>query len=171
MSLTAPAIASADTPASLARGGDGPSYIDFSGWSKPLGGSFLVEERQLRQNAARLSADEANPARLALAKFYVGNQFAAEALGMVNLMQASDPRLAGDAQLQTIRAAAEYMMGRYRDAHNDLAGSSFDNDRHAAFWRGLIEAALENFGDASKDLAQAQSGVSPLSAGMAAHAR
>jgi len=156
LSLTPPAVAAADTPAALASGGDGPSFIDFAGWSKPVGGSFLVQERQLRANAARLTASEANPARLALAKFYIGNDFAAEALGYVNLMQAGDPALVGDAQLQTIRAAAEYMMGRYRDAHNDLAGSSFDSDRHAALWRGLTEAALENWGDAAKYLAQAE---------------
>ena len=40
------------------------------------------------------------------------------------------------------------MMGRYRDAHNDLAGPHFDADRHAALWRGLTEAALENWKDA-----------------------
>ncbi len=49
-----------------------------------------------------------------------------------------------------MRAAADYMMGRYHDAHNDIAASAFDNDRHAAFWRGLTEAALENWGDARK---------------------
>ena len=38
-------------------------------------------------------------------------------------MQANDPALAGDTQLTTMRAAADYMMGRYRDAHNDLAGA------------------------------------------------
>jgi len=31
-------------------------------------------------------------------------------------------------------------MGRTRDAHNELIGPNFDADRHAAFWRGLIEA-------------------------------
>ena len=36
-------------------------------------------------------------------------------------------------------------MGRYRDAHNDLAASQFDADRHAALWRGLSDAALENW--------------------------
>ncbi len=156
LSLTPPAIAAADTPAALARGIDGPSYIDFAGWSKPASGNFLAQERQLRANAAKLSAADATPARLALAKFYIANQFGAEALGYVNLMQAGDPRLAGDAQLQTIRAAAEYMMGRYRDAHNDLSGAAFDNDRHAAFWRGLSEAALENWGAAAKYLAEAE---------------
>ena len=55
-----------------------------------------------------------------------------------------------------MRAAANYMMGRYRDAHNDIAGAAFDADRHAAFWRGLIEAALENWDDAHADLDRAE---------------
>jgi tetratricopeptide (TPR) repeat protein len=65
-------------------------------------------------------------------------------------MQASDPSLSSDPQLQTMRAAADYMMGRYRDAHNDIAAAVFDNDRHVALLRGLIETALENWGDAHK---------------------
>jgi len=156
LSLTPPAIAAADTPAELARGADGPSYIDFAGWSRPYGGNMLAEERKLQDNAAHLSADDANPARLALAKFYIANEFAAEALGYVNLIQAGNPALADDQQLQTIRAASDYMMGRFRDAHNALAGAAYDSDRHAAFWRGLTEAALENWGDAAKYLAAAE---------------
>ena len=35
----------------------------------------------------------------------IANEFGAEALGMVGLMQASDPSLDGDVQLQTIKAA------------------------------------------------------------------
>ena len=58
-------------------------------------------------------------------------------------------------------------MGRYRDAHNDIGGSAFDNDRHAAFWRGLIEAALENWDGSRKALAMAEPVHSPLRARMA----
>ena len=54
-----------------------------------------------------------------------------------------------------MRAAADYMMGRYRDAHNDLAGPAFDADRHAALWRGLTEAGMENWKDAHAHLEQA----------------
>ena len=78
-----------------------------------------------------------------------------KSLGVINLIQASDPGLRGDIQLATMRAAADYMLGRYRDAHNDLAGPSFDADRHAALWRGLTEAALENWGQAHTYLEQA----------------
>ncbi len=51
-----------------------------------------------------------------------------------------------------MRGAAEYMMGRYRDAHNDLAGGAFDFNPHAALWRGLTEAALENWATAHDDM-------------------
>ncbi|HEY1837270.1 MAG TPA: hypothetical protein VGG36_06410 [Rhizomicrobium sp.] len=152
LALTPPAAPAADAPADLARAGDGPSYLDFASWGKTVSGDFLTAERKLRANAAAVPAQEANRARLTLARFYLAKGFAAEALGLVELMQASDPGLSGDAQLQTMRAAADYMMGRYHDAHNDIAATAFDNDRHAAFWRGLTEAALENWGDARKDL-------------------
>jgi hypothetical protein len=99
--------------------------------------------------------DEANRARIALARFYLGNGFGAEALGLIELTQAGDPSLQGDLQLQTMRAAADFIMGRYHDAHNDIAGQAFDNNRHAAFWRGLTEAALEDWDGARKALALA----------------
>src|SRR5262249_28495624 len=144
-----------ETPAALAAERNGPSFLNFTAWSPLTSGSFLATERRLREDVARLPPAHANRARLVLARFYLANRFAAEALGVINLIQASDPGLRGDIQLATMRAAADYMMGRYRDAHNDLAGPSFDADRHAALWRGLTEAALENWGAAHTYLEQA----------------
>ena len=94
----------------------------------PLGSGL---GRQLPRHRAQADPDgracrarsQPRMARLNLARFYLANGFAAEALGLINLMQPNDPALAGDAQLVTMRAAADYMMGRYRDAHNDLAGA------------------------------------------------
>jgi hypothetical protein len=143
-----------ETPAALAAERNGPSFLDFTSWSPMSGGSFLATERRLAQAISRQPPAKANTARLVLARFYLANRFAAEALGLINLIQTSDPGLRGDTQLATMRAAANYMMGRYRDAHNDLAGPSFDSDRHAALWRGLTEAALENWGAAHTYLEQ-----------------
>ena len=143
-----------ETPAALAAERNGPSFLDFASWSPMSGGSFLATERRLTQAVSRQPAAKANTARLALARFYLANHFAAEALGLINLIQTSDPGLRGDTQLATMRAAANYMMGRYRDAHADLAGPSFDSDRHAALWRGLTEAALENWSAARTHLEQ-----------------
>ena len=85
-------------------------------------------------------APNANHARLVLARFYLANRFASEALGLISLIQAQDPALQGDTQLSIMRAAADYMLGRSRDAQNDLAGGAFDFNPHAALWRGLTEA-------------------------------
>jgi hypothetical protein len=155
LSLTPPAMPTASSPQALMEHGDGPCYLDFASWKKITGGSFLITERRLRAAAARLKPEDANHARLALARFYIANGFDAEALGLVDLIQSADPALQSDMQLQTIRAAADYEMGRYRDAHNDIAGAQFDADRHAALWRGLVEAAQEDWSDAQADLDRA----------------
>jgi len=156
LGLTPAPPVQADNPAALAHGDNGPSFIDFAAWSKDKHGTFLASERTLERNIASLKPDDANPARIALARFYLANGFAAEALGLIDLAQAANPALDNDMALQTMKGAAEYMMARYRDAHNDLAASMFDGDRNAALWRGLTDAALENWSDASNELALAE---------------
>jgi hypothetical protein len=155
MVLTPPQMPVAQSPSAIARFGDGPSYLNFAQWGVASGGSFLATERRLTQAAAKQSPSKAGTARLALARFYLANGFAAEALGVIQLLQANDPALTGDAQLTTMRAAAAYMIGRYRDAHNELGGAAFDADRHAAFWRGLVEAGMEDWKNAHAHLEQA----------------
>ena len=130
-------------PSALAQNaGDGPSYHGLSPIGAQMtGGSFLATERGLNQAVARLKNANANHAPgWSLARFYLTNHFAAEALGLLNLIQAKRPRRlrATPSNCHVMRAAADYMMGRYRDAHNDLAGAQFRfRCRHAAFWRGL----------------------------------
>ncbi|MBV9419989.1 MAG: hypothetical protein JO348_09470, partial [Alphaproteobacteria bacterium] len=156
LALTPPTMPLAETPGAVASYGGSAAFLDFARWGEMKGGGFLATERRLRAATARLTPHAAVHAELALARFYLANEFAAEALGLIKLMQAQNPALQSDRQLQTMRAAANYMMGRYHDAHNDIAAASFDNDRHAAFWRGLIAAALENWKEANDALQQAE---------------
>lgn len=155
LSLTPPQLPVAQSPAALARFGEGPSFIDFKSWGVLKGGSFLATERLMNERIAKQPGAGASGARLDLARFYLAHRFAAEALGLIDLVQNHDPALAGDAQLTTMRAAADYMMGRYTQAHNELAGPGFDSVRHAALWRGLTEAALEDWKSAHTHLEQA----------------
>ena len=155
MALTPPQMPVGQSPSALARFGDGPSYLDFAKWGAASGGSFLATERRLTQAVAKEPSAQAGIARMDLARFYLANGFAAEALGVIRLVESNDPALTGDMQITTMRAASAYMMGRYRDAHNELNGPSFDSDRHAAFWRGLIDAGMENWKNAHTHLQQA----------------
>jgi tetratricopeptide (TPR) repeat protein len=160
MALTPPQAPVASSPAALAHIAGGPSYLDFAKWGQPIAGSFLATQRALNHDIATVPPTQMNSARLRLARFYLTQSFGAEALGLVNLIQSTDPALKGDIQLSTMRAAADVQMGRYRDAHNELAGPLFDNDRHAAFWRGLADAGLENWKDAHNELEAADAVMS-----------
>jgi hypothetical protein len=171
LSLTPPSMPSAGTPEGLAANSTSPSFLDFAHWRPISGGSFLATERRLRAAAARLKPDQANSVRIKLARFYLANGFAAEALGVINLMQSADPGLTADMQLQTMKAAASLAMGRVRDAHNALAGAQFDADRHAALWRGLTDAAMENWDDARANLERAAPVLNTYEPEMQARAR
>jgi hypothetical protein len=171
LSLTPSSLPFTETPALLARGDTGsPSYLNFAKWSE-AGEKFLDTQRHLRARIAAAKPEDATRARLALARFYLANRFSAETLGLIDQIQTSDPALEGDRQLQTMRAAADYMMGRYRDAHNDIVGAAFDNDRHAMFWRGLIDAGLENWDGARTALAEAEPALKQYPAEWQARAR
>jgi hypothetical protein len=153
--LAAAAPIAVDSPAGLLGPDATPSFLDLARWRRMAGTSFFETLRRLRVRAASARSEDAGPARLQLARLYLSQDYAAEALGVINLMQSANPALQSDPQILVMRAAAEYMLGRYVDARSELAGSRFDGDRHAAVWRGLIEAAQWNWDAARKDFAQA----------------
>lgn len=145
---------SLDTPIrSSAAGAD--SFLDFARWGRSTSGSFVATERALRAKAAQTNTLTATAARIDLARFYLANGFGAEALGLLNMMQSANSVLQNTTQLQIMRAAANYQMGRLRDAHNAIADAGYDADRHAALWRGLIDASQENYVNAIGNLERA----------------
>jgi len=160
LALTPPQAPVVTSPAALANLTGGPSWLDFASWGRSGAGSMLATERAMNHDIATVPAPQVNTARLKLARFYLAQNFGAETLGQINLIQAADPGLKGDIHLSTMRAAADIEMGRMRDARNELAGPQFDNDRHAAFWRGLADSALENWKDAHNELEAADAVLS-----------
>jgi tetratricopeptide (TPR) repeat protein len=170
--LNASTLPAPGSPSQLSHGGEGPTFIDFANWAKAPAKNFLDAERMLRSYVAQQqNPQDINRARMVLAHFYLANQFAAEALGLIDLIQATDPALQSDAQLQTMRGAADYMMGRYTDARNDLSATVFDNDPHVAFWRGLIDSRLDDQTNARSALAMADSVLSHYPADWQTRAR
>jgi hypothetical protein len=131
-------------------------FLDFAVWARPSAGSFLATERNLRMRAARASGRDIQRLRLELAEFYLSNGFSAEALGLIDLLQAAGEAPAASAKLQMMRAVADYGMGRYQEASNAIAGAVFDADRHAALWRGLIAAAMDRPAAAFDDIKRAE---------------
>ena len=133
-------------------GTDGPAFVDFAEWSATGGARVADMAHSWRERIAHLAESDANPTRIQLARFYLANDLASEALGLIALAQTSNRTLAGDPALATMKGVASYMMARYRDARGYLALSLLDGDPHAAFWRGLTSAALKDWAAARREL-------------------
>jgi len=145
LALTPPVTIIPQSPAVLPAVVAGNTFVDFAHWGASPGTRLYDAQRRLLQNLARAPAGTVVAKRLALARFDLANGLAAEAFGLIQLMQRTDPGLESDPQLQVMRGAAEYAMGRYRDALTDLSSGSLEGNAHAAVWRGLAAAALEDW--------------------------
>ncbi|MGE3142992.1 MAG: hypothetical protein AB7L65_06695, partial [Hyphomonadaceae bacterium] len=91
-------------------------------------------------------------ARLALARFLVANDLAAEALGALRIATINQPEVEIDPEFRLLRASANIMMGRFNEARADLGASSLADDPSAALWRGYVAAQEENWEDARREL-------------------
>ncbi|HEY1612127.1 MAG TPA: hypothetical protein VGF97_00365 [Rhizomicrobium sp.] len=161
----------AESPSALVGASHGRSFLDLDGWARESRGHPYAAQRRLRMIAAAARTEDANPARLALARNYLATGFAAEALGEIALIRKSDPAMVNDPALLTMSAAADVMMGRYRDANNALSLTVLTDDRNAALWRGLADAGMMNWEAARKSLAWAEPVLGSYAAPWQAKAR
>jgi hypothetical protein len=134
----APAVQAREAP-------EGPTFIDFARWSQVPGQDVYSGLRSLRAAVAGAQEANANQARLRLAQYMVAHGLAPEALGEIQLIRGIDPKLESDPRLSVMRGAAEYTMARYRDARLTLSVPALDRDPHAALWRGLVHARLNDW--------------------------
>src|SRR5262249_42807732 len=93
-------------------------------------------------------------ARMQLARFLLANELSAEALGALRIAAMNQPDLEGQADFKLMRAAANLMLGRVKDAQLDLPSGVLADDPSAALWRGYAAAQEENWPVARRSLEQ-----------------
>ena len=126
---------SADLNAGSSAIAASPGFIDFDGWGAPTGGFVSGHD------AAALDAameEEPGEGRLGLARFLLGEELAAEALGVLRALAGDDPAYARDARFIAMKGAANIMMKRYEIAERDFAAPALSNDPAASLWRSLL---------------------------------
>jgi tetratricopeptide (TPR) repeat protein len=133
-----------------------PALVDFDGWSKLGGASFLTRYDQLQT----LVAEEAGKgkaggvgAHLALARFLIGSELAFEGLGVLDLTARADQTVLGDAEFRGLRGAARAMAGRYKDAEADFSSPVLADDPASALWRGYVSEKLGDHAGARQQFA------------------
>ena len=92
-------------------------------------------------------------ARMALARYLLEHELAAEALGALRMVAINQEELAEiDPEFRLMRGAANVMMGRIDEARADLGASALANDPSAALWRGYAAAEKLDWIEARREL-------------------
>ncbi|MBI3439945.1 MAG: hypothetical protein HY054_15065 [Proteobacteria bacterium] len=92
-------------------------------------------------------------ARMELARFYVQNDLAPEALGALRLAAVNQGDLVEiDPEYRLMRGEANVMMGRYADSDADLGASALLQNPAAALWRGYAAAQRQDWATARQQL-------------------
>src|SRR5690606_15817569 len=119
----------------------------------------LVDVRERIDELMRRAADEGVregapvEARMALARYLLENEFAAEALGALRIVSINQGELVEiDPEYRLLRGAANVMMGRVHAAQADLTASALLNNPSAALWRGYAAAQQQEWAEARREL-------------------
>jgi hypothetical protein len=128
--------------------------------------SNLAQVRERIDELTRRAADEGVregapvEARMALARYLLENEFAAEALGALRIVAINQGELVEiDPEYRLLRGAANVMMGRVHAAQTDLTASALANNPSAALWRGYAAAQQQNWADARRELERGAGGL------------
>jgi len=123
-------------------------------WSTPPAEGFLARYNALQAAAAEegsLGPAAATKARLALARFLVGQNLTFEAQGVLDLLVRESPRAQDNPQVRGLRVVARMLSGRYADAGGDLSSAQLVNDPASRLWAGYAETQAGHHADAIKD--------------------
>jgi len=140
---------------------DATSFLDLRREFAVPVTEVLDRKAALERRAAAEGCDEGArvEARLSLARFLLAHELSAETLGALKVAAINQPQLDIDPGYRLMRAAANVMMGRVRDARGDLEASALAEDPAAALWRGYAAWLQRDWATARKELERGKSAL------------
>ncbi|CAA7623147.1 tetratricopeptide repeat protein [Magnetospirillum sp. SS-4] len=102
--------------------------LEIGKWLRGGNDKFVDEHRKLQSRIAFVRPDEKNAQRMEIARHYLANGFAAEALGVAKIMAAVDPAIVETPAFKALRGAANFLMRRDADAIADLSLPALKDD-------------------------------------------
>lgn len=124
--------------------GESPAFVNFAQWGKPIAETRAEAVRQLLRLSAASPGGMSAP-RMSLARYYIAEGLAAEALGVLKNIAREDQTAEATPAFRVARAVANIQMARPREALTDLSMEALGNDPHAALWRGLAAAGARDW--------------------------
>ncbi|KAF0220306.1 MAG: hypothetical protein FD176_3351, partial [Rhodospirillaceae bacterium] len=108
--------------------------VDLTRWMRGGTDKFVPEHQKLMARMAYIRPEEKNQQRLEVARHYLANGMAAEALGILRLIAQTDPAMVDTPNFAGVHGVAQYMMGRYPEAERDLSQAGLAKDPQAQLW-------------------------------------
>ncbi len=133
-----------------------PGFMDFAAW-RGVGRDFFGKRTALVRAVA--SAESPGAAELDLARFLLGHELAAEALGVVRRLKEREPAMANDPRLLALEGVSLALMGRREAAREVLSAPSLRGDEAAALWRGVLATQARDWRGAREAFVQGESAI------------
>jgi tetratricopeptide (TPR) repeat protein len=134
----------------------GQKLIDFARWGRVKHSEYHAERGELLYRLSRAPQSQRQELRSTLARFYLGHDQAADALGVLQTMVQFDPRLNDNTDFLAARGVAHLKLKHYADARADLERGILDAEPDIYLWRAV---ASEGLGEPQKALAEFEKGV------------
>ncbi|MDZ5648190.1 tetratricopeptide repeat protein [Nitrospirillum sp. BR 11828] len=110
-------------------------FFDFQRWAKVDPNGFIAGRQRLMNEISKAPPDDRPKLRLDLARFYAGNGFGQEALGLLEMARKDQPDLEKRAEFAAVRGTARILTGDAKGGLDDLTAPALQNEPDVALWR------------------------------------
>ena len=124
-------------------------------WRGVEGEEFIVQRQALQRALALAPEVDRDRARLDFARFNFAHGYAQEALGLLDLVEESQPSIAGRESFVMLRGAARVLAEELEAAAADLNHPGLADSKDAALWRAVVAAKSEEWTRAAAEFEKA----------------
>ncbi|TWB63528.1 tetratricopeptide repeat protein [Nitrospirillum viridazoti] len=110
-------------------------FFDFQRWAKVDPNGFVAGREHVMNEIVKAPPDDRPKLRLDLARFYAGNGFGQEALGLLEMARKDQPDLEKRAEFAAVRGTARILTGDAKGGLDDLTAPALQNEPDVALWR------------------------------------
>lgn len=122
-----------------------PGLFDLETWRRGGIEEFQENRQALTRATTGVNGDRLGIARLDLARFFFAHGLESEALGVLEVIEADNARIAPDPEVLLMKGASELMMRDYRAAAASLAHPALAGEREALLWQAALAADAEDW--------------------------
>lgn len=126
--------------------------LELEKWEVASDAEVLVTRSALERVLAQAPKPSRTQARLDLARFYIANAYAAEALGVLRSALENEPSLDKDREFRLLRGIGAYLLDRFETAERDFNFPGLDRNDEAEFWRAAAQAGQGDLAGAAPEL-------------------